>query len=223
MSDNPTQDSEQQAQPSPSLFHNPETGGFLKPNGEEYKFKFFPLKGEFHTAKGEVIEFRDYATRTLLDIQQRFEEKHKPSIPTQAIEIGEGEYTHEANPNDASYVEKMEAYHIKLGIFVMTLYMSFGVKLSLPKIDEMPEDFQDLISLSFDPTDPYLKHHIRRKWLERMMSSDIELDTFYRILQGKDFPTWDGLVESAKRFQGDSERVSDRATQHAEATGDNPV
>lgn len=205
------------------LYHDPETGQFLKPDGTAYPYSFFPNSLEFHTSKGEILTFRDFPSRTLLDIQQRFQDKYEPKIPTQALEIGEGEYTHESNPDDPRYLADYDRYVTKLGIVIMSLYFSFGLNIQMPKLDDLPEDFLEWIHLSFEPTDPYLKHHMKRKWVERAVSNNQELDVLYRILQGHKLPTWEGIVQSAKRFQGDSERVSDTATQHAEAPSEHQL
>jgi hypothetical protein len=142
-------------------------------------------------------------------------------MPRIATEIGDGEYEWSSNPKDPGYIQDMEKYSTTLGILVMSLYFSFGLKFKMPKTADFPEDFNDFIALSFDPDNPYIKHHVRRKWAERMVSSNEELDVLYSLLQGRKMPTWEGVAESAKRFQSDSERVSDTVALDAEALSTN--
>lgn len=211
--------SEEENEVKSDYYHDADTGEFYKPDGEVYPYKFLPRKGEFHTSKGEILIFKDYPSRTLLDIQQRFEAKYEPVMPKMASEIGDGEYEWSSNPKDEGYIISMEKYQLKLGIVIMSLTFSFGLKLAMPKPGELPDDFTEFISLSFDPKNPYLKHHVRRKWVEQTMSTNQEIDILYALLQGRDLPTWQGVEQSAKRFPGDSERVSDTESFNAEAIG----
>ena len=198
MTDSPN--GNEQIENAPKWYHDPDTGAFFDSEDKPLGFAFYPKELIFEASNGWKLKFKDFNQQTLLDFQQRFEKKFKPKVPRKAYDIGDGDVSWESDPNDASYIEALDAYNIELGLLIQTLQLSFGLDFKVPPEDTWEDDFADLIELSFDDSTPYLKHAIRRKYIEWQLNKKHEYEVLVRLVQGRSLPTMEEVRSEEQRF-----------------------
>lgn len=181
-------------------YHDPDTGAFFDTDDNELGFYFHPKEAVFVTSNDWKIKFRDFNQQTLIDMQQNYERKYKPKVPKIAIDIGDGDISWESNPRDEAYKEALDAYWISFGLLIQSFQLSFGLDFKVPPEDTWDEEFADFVAMSFDEDTPYLKHQIKRKYLECQLNKKHEYAILVQLVQGKTMPTVDEVKKETERF-----------------------
>ena len=186
-------------------YHDPDTGAFFDIDDNELGFYFHPKDLLFIASNGMEIRFRDFNPQTMIDSQQRFENQYMPQIPKIKVDIGDGDYDLQSNPNDAAYKADLDKYHIKLALFITSLQLSFGLDVKVPPKEKWDEDFADIIEMSFDENEPMLKHHIKRKYIEWQLNKKHEYTILVQLVQGRKMPTVSEVRKELERFPADGQ------------------
>lgn len=181
--------------------YNPLTGRFVRTDGTEYTFEFYPKAQTFITSSGVTLHFNRYNQTFLQGWKERYINKHQPKIPKRPIEYETGKYYLESDPQDASYQQELDRFSANFNWEATCILFSLAIKDETPPPEEWSSTMNMFLEDVLEPDEKLTPYAEKFYWLMSLMPSNAEMLAFLHIVQGLDMPLVEDIAKAEERFQ----------------------
>lgn len=185
-------------------YHDPDTGEFFDAKGVGLKCFFDPDTRQFVDSNGIPYKFRKVSQAAQGKFYLALEKKYKPKIPVQALDIGDGDYSYESNPNDAAYQEALRNYETFFSMALSEYQIAQSLKFDMPPFEDWSEDLQFLYGFETDMDSPLERFAKPFFYLSHTMD-DTEFTILRHLVMGQELPTVNEVHDAMVRFPGDGQ------------------
>ena len=173
---------------------------FFDETGNELPFSFDPDKEIFTTSKGVKLKIDRIGQFLLTDFEQRFAELHEPPVPRKRIEIDEGKYIYESNPDDMGWKMEYARYTTKSNLALLKFLVVNSVEV-IGGIQADDKLKRMLKSLGHEPGSDAYDNELHYAYVQRAVGNDDqEASAFFAVLKGRSMLTKYAIETSETRF-----------------------